>query len=295
MEIIVEIGTEEQKELICKELSFIENISKKLETLPPITQIIVPKDFDNKVNNILGIDNYESERCGHSVIAKVLPTNDGIYVLFSKELYSDLFDEQVRCQIFLHEFIHTLNKLRFPNISKDSKADKFYFERLYILFDEYKANRKSLKITEKIFPKLSQKYKRYVALDLKSLIKTICDDSSYLQKLREEISKFRLHIYNLNEFLKCIEDIFDEAPIFIIKIYTYLDNNTKLDKLNIKLEKSNLINHKTISLIDYFRLKYEKGEYNLFDGREIIEDFMTNFGVRFEDAPQGLYCHVLDI
>lgn len=297
MDIIIEIGTEEQKELISKELSIIKKISRDFNPPPPITQIIVPEDFERKVNDILGVEHYKSQRGGHLVIAKNVPTEDGIILLFSKEskeLYTELHDNQTRLQTYIHEFIHAFNKLRFPKISENPTAANIYFGIIYTLFDEYDANRKSFKITEKVYPQLSHRYKSIHALCLKRFVKIICDDSLHLKKLRKEIVKFKSH-NNVDLFLERTKDLVDEVSKSIIYIYSYLDCNYKLKKNKALLEKSYFINDKTIALIDFFRLKYEKEDNNLFDGRKIIEDFMTNFGFRFEDTPKGIYFHILNI
>ena len=295
MDIIVEIGTEERKKLIRKELlSAIKIISRYFGSSPPITQIIVAEDFERKVNDILGKEHYKSQRGGHSVIAKNIPTEDGIILLFSKELYTELHDNQTRLQTYIHEFIHAFNKLRFPKISEDPTAANIYFENIYILFDEYDANRKSFKITEKVYPQLSHCYKSNHALNLKAFIKIICDDSFHLKKLRKEIVKFRSH-NNVDLFLERTKDLVDEVSKSIIYVYSYLDHNYKLKKNKALLEKSYFINDKTIALIDFFRLKYGKEDNNLFNGRKIIEDFMTNFGFRFEDTPKGCNFYTLDI
>jgi len=50
--------------------------------------------------------------------------------------------------------------------------------------------------------------------------------------------------------------------------------------------------------MDFFKEKYDKADgvdIDLCEGIGLAMDFMTNFGVRFEDQPQGLYCHVIDI
>lgn len=295
MDIIVEIGTEEQKKLIRKELlSAIKIISRYFGSSPPITQIIVPEDFERKVNDILGKEHYKSQRGGHLVIAKNVPTEDGIILLFSKELYTESNDNQTRLKTYLHEFIHAFNNLRFPKISRYPIAANIYFENIYTFFDEYDANRKSFKITEKIYPQLSHCYKSNNALNLKKFIKIICDDSLHLKKLRKEIVKFRSH-NNVDLFLEHTMDLVDEVSKSIIYVYSYLDHNYKLKKSKASLENSYFINDKTIALIDFFRFKYEKEDNNLFDGRKRIEGFMTNFGFRFEDTPKGCNFHTLDI
>lgn len=294
MDIIIEIGTEEQKELIFKELSIIKIISRDFNLPVPITQIIVAEDFERKVNDVLGVEHYRSQRGGHSVIAKNIPTEDGIILLFSKELYTELHDNQTRLQTYIHEFIHAFNKSRFPKISEDPPAANIYFENIYTLFDEYDANRKSFKITEKVYPQLSHRYKSNHAFNLDKFVKIICDDSLHLKKIRKEIVEFRSH-NNVDLFLEHTIDLVDEVAKSIIYVYSYLDQNYKLKKNKALLENSNFINDKTIALIDFFRFKYGKEDNILFDGRQIIEDFMTNFGFRFKDAPNGCKFYTLDV
>ena len=70
MEIIIEIGTEEEKFLIQKELSSIATVVKELEPPVPLNQIIVPSDFQAKINSLEGVDTYESIRgFGSNIIA----------------------------------------------------------------------------------------------------------------------------------------------------------------------------------------------------------------------------------
>jgi len=294
LEIIVEIGTEEQRRFIENELRTIEIMAGHFEPPPPIKRVIVPNDFDEKVNEIQGTNHYQSLR-GHRAVAKNVTTNDGVYLVFSKLLYKDEHDNITRLQIYVHEFVHAYNKLRFPSLETESPSKHLYLSNLYTLFDEYDANRKSFEITESLFPKVSHRYKLNNRKYLKLFIKSLIEDSKYFRQISNEILKFRLRHIDVDRFLKDIDPCFDEISKSIIYTYAYIDHCLKLKKLESFMMKSKFINAKTISLIEFYRNKFELGDPNLFDGYELIKRFMENFGMRFEDTPQGLYCHVLNI
>lgn len=292
MKIIVEIGTEEQKKLIEKELSVVNAISSHFEAPPKIAQIIVPTNFDDKVNESQGSNNYKSLR-GHFAVAKNIFTNDGVCLIFSKHLFTNDHDNLTRLQIIFHEYVHAVNKDRFPAIETESASKKSYLMHLYALFDEYDANRKSFEVVGELFPDVSHRYKFNNNNHLKYFIKSLLD-SNKTKKLREEISKFRLHA-DVNLFLGNIEPIFDELSMSIIYSFAYIDSKDKLKKVEPLLFKSDFINSKTEELICFYREKFNNGDPYLFDGVRLIEKFMKNFGIRLEDTSQGLYCHVLDI
>lgn len=292
LKIIVEIGTEEQKRIIEKELSVVNIISSHLEEPPLISQIIVPENFDDKVNEIQGSNHYRSLR-GHLAIAKNVNTNDGVDLILSKCLYTDDHDNITRLQILIHEYIHAINKGRFPSIETDSHSKSLYLKNLYSLFDEYDANRKSFKIVEEIFPNVSHRYKLNNGRHLKSFIKSLLD-AEKANKIHLEINTFRYHA-DVDLFLQNIDPIFDELSKSIIYSFSYIDSHNNLKKIEPILAKSHFINSKTEKLISFFRQKYDNSDPDLFDGIELIEGFMENFGMKFEDTHQGLYSHVLDI
>ena len=82
MEIIVEIGTNQQKELICQEL---ETVRTMIETLSlpsqQISKLIVPANFDETVNSLQGSNNYRSER-GNLAVAKNVGSTDILVGLY---------------------------------------------------------------------------------------------------------------------------------------------------------------------------------------------------------------------
>lgn len=77
MEIEIEIGSDDQKKLIADELESLKIMTGYLDPSPPITHLIVPNDFDEKVNKIQGTGNYHSKRGGHLAVAKNIDTESG--------------------------------------------------------------------------------------------------------------------------------------------------------------------------------------------------------------------------
>ena len=64
----------------------------------------------------------------------------------------------------------------------------------------------------------------------------------------------------------------------------------------IIIQKSPFVNERTMNLISFYRKKYHTGEVNLSKAIPLIVGFYKNFGLEFEELPDGNdYCHVLDI
>ena len=188
MEITIEVGTEEQKRIISEELSFIPELCLQLEDPPEITGIWVPRDFDTTVNSLQGTTHYVSLREHHAIAKNVIQPH-GTALVFSPLLFTEAYDNHIRMQIYLHEFWHTINKNRFPDIPQNSLADHEYKQNLYILFDEYSANRKSFELTEKIFQITSKRYKRFTRNSVVGFLRDIVDSEKHYQHILQEINK----------------------------------------------------------------------------------------------------------
>lgn len=294
MDILVEIGSEQQKEQIKKELGLIQSIYSSFNLPIPLKRIIIPEDFDATVNELQNSKDYFSRRDEHIAVAKNIIKSEGIFLIFSKDLFTRSHDSFTRLQMYLHELLHAYNTHRKPELRKESLCEYQYLSNLYILFDEYCANRKSFEIIAEIFPKTSFRYKRSNYCHLKGFIKTINGDHVYHKNICSKISEFRSH-GNIDTFLKNLNSLFDQIAKSIIYIYSYIDCTNKGSKFEPLILESKFMNEKTLKLIEFFRSKYENNNFDLFDGKLLIEDFMKNFGMKFEDTSNGLYCHVLDI
>lgn len=297
MEITIEIDNDDIKEIIKSELSIIEHISNEIEATTNVIKLIVPDNFDKTVRELLHDKSYTSSR-GQLAIAKIIETAEGIIIVFHKDLYLWEYnlgiDYQVRCIIYLHEIIHAINKQRFPIREINSGADCQYIENMHIFYDEYYANRLSFEIADNIFAPKTYVFKKHICSSFKGFLDPLIDSNIYFNKLKLEIVDLNYHC-DIKRFLNAIVPIFDEVGKNIVYLYSYIDSFHRLKRIEPYFMKSRFINKKTISLIEYFRNKYSSNDLDLSDRLHLMENFMTNFGIRFKDGPNGLICQTLDI
>lgn len=296
MEIIVEIGTPEQQTLIKKELEVIRLIHGHINAPKKICALIVPENFDKKINELQGTTNYVSLRANHRAVAKIITNQNGSYLIFSPLLYTEMCDNITRLQYYLHEFLHAINREDFlPFKQKElSASNRAYLEHLYILFDEYDVDRKSLNIIDGVLPQLKSKVMRYNSRYVKEMIKPIINNDSHYNAVCSEITKFRIH-GNVNTFLDNITPYYDEVTKILIHSYSTIDHYPKFKRLLPFLKKSKFVNRELDNLINYYRKKFETKDPDLLDGIPVMSDFMGTFGIKFSDIPNGLYCHVNNI
>lgn len=293
MKIVIEIGTEEQKELIANEFAIIKEICEAMPDPPPICGIWVPENFDSTVNKLQGTSNYISER-GHIAVAKNVYVGKETALVFSRELFTDNHDNQTRMQIILHEFYHTINRKAFPELPKDSPSTYEYLLNLYVLFDEYWANRKSFEITEKIYPETSARYKNLTRSSVAGFLQSITNSKKDYDHIKLEIHKFRYHA-DVMRFMQNTRDNFDTIAKAIVYFFSYIHHFTNYSRSLKSLPATQFVTESALSLGDFFKQKYEKNEVDIYDGLIYLQNFMEKFGVRLEDKDGGLYCTVLDI
>jgi hypothetical protein len=300
MDIIVEIGTDEQKQLIENELSILEQVSEIADPPPPILKIIVAQDFDETVNKLRNSDSYQSTRGNHVAVAKNVMTQDGLFLVFSPVIFTAEQDNLTRLKLYLHEFSHAYNKSRFPSLITTSESDYRYLTNLYTLYDEYDADRNALNFVDAYLlaknirnTSADHRYRHHVRVGLKGFIDIISDQEIY-DEISSQIDAFRYH-GNVMRFLLSVDRGLDEISKSIIHTYSSIDHFPKFKRIEPALRRSKFVNIKTEALIDYIRSKFDDNSPDLLDGIPIISRYMENFGIRFEDTDKGWYCHVLDI
>jgi hypothetical protein len=292
MDIVVEIGNNEEKHLIAGELSCISSILEYIPCPPSIKQVIVPFNFDKTVNELQGTDNYTSQR-GVLAVAKNVWTQDGISLVFSPLIFSNSFDWCLRFWFYIHEVVHAINNKAFPIIEKTSSVHYRNLSNIYTLFDEYDADRKAFRAVESLIPAMSFKFKSKMSRNLKSFISSLINET-YFRNIKIQIEFFRYH-GDIDIFLKTVFPIFDDISKILIHTYAHIDHFQKLKRLRLLLNRSKFVNEKTLRLIEFFRMKHEQNDLDLSDGLLLMDEFMGNFGMKFEDHHEGNYCHVLDI
>lgn len=295
MKILVEVGDPEQKAIIEDELSSLGPIAALLNSSVSLSQIIVASDFDRTVNELQRANSYKSIRKKHSVAAKVLQVNNEAIMVLSPRLYTAEEDFQSRMLTYFHELIHLHNWQLFPTFCDWYSIPIYYSKNLYILFDEYYADRKALEITDQLFKKKTEIYTESVEKAFNGHMQIIMEDCESYNILKREIYSFRQHC-DVTRFLNATYETFDGLSKAIIHAYAYLDHLPKFTKRANELQSSMFVNNNTISLIEYIRSKYFQNSFDLANGVSLIESFLANFGVRFEIQSSGrTYCHVLDV
>lgn len=294
MEKIIEIGSDEEKRLIAQELRLIEKILENYDLVIPLNQIIISDNFDKRVNDLQERVDYQSIRGNIRTIAKLVETGDGLTLIFSPVIYTSEYDQALRVYFYLHEIFHVANKQSFPDLRNSSGARGIYLNELYRLFDEYSANRSAFNIIDSLdLINESPVLQEYLNYFLESCIDLATNPNTY-SSLKNEIIKFRSH-GDVNNLLDDVRQIIDQAMLGIFYSFSYIDTFPNLREKEIELLKSKFIDRKVISLTDFFREKYESHNYELADGIDLIIDFFTNYGIKFEDLSDGMYCHILNI
>ena len=164
---------------------------------------------------------------------------------------------------------------------------------MYILYDEYYANRKSFEIVDEIAKPKTLIYRRFINFTFFGHVNSLLKDNYYL-RIKEQIAGFRSH-GDVRYFLNQVNPCFDEVSKDIVYAYSFIDHFFRLKKVEPLLHKSTMVNENTMALIDFYRQKYVLDDLDLNDGLAIMQDYMTNFGIIFRDIPEGIYVDVLNI
>jgi len=296
VEIVVEIGTPEQNELIRLELRLFSEVVRRSELPLEIVLVVVPSDFDKKVNELQSTSTYRSIRgvgdLPIATLAKVMELPDGVAIVLSPLLFAECHDAQTRCFVYLHEIAHAVHKKTFPQLDEDYSSTGIYLGNIYRLFDEYSANRFAFGLIDGVFPSKGALWQAFIDDDIAGFV-TIINDPKYYSTIKNEILAFRFH-GDVTKFTERIHPSLSEVALSTAHLYSIFDHYPSTGA-QADLVNSKFVNEKARGLIGYFKMKHEHDECNLNDGLDLIAEFMTNFGMRFEDTPQGMYTHVLDI
>ena len=183
MEIIVEAEEDFVRELIANDLRSL--LVPLVEQIPWINniRIIVTRDFEGKVNELIGGTDYRWKRGITNdeigAVAKTIPLDDSHTIVLSLTLYF-IYDLMCICFILYHEIGHIINENQFPPIPDTPLALGEYFHVLYWLYDEYISDRSALINTEAAFSSPSQKWlEHYGPKTVHNYLRTVNDDRYY--------------------------------------------------------------------------------------------------------------------
>jgi len=295
MNIIIEIGDKENQKKIRDEITLFLQIADYLEPPIKLDQVYIPSDLEKTVNNLNSSTSFKTKRGVDNgsvqVLGKIVDSKLGTTILIAPDLYHPNFDTKIRCFIFCHELIHLHNRNLFPDIHSDSFTRNSYLGNMYGLFDEYIADRTSFKITESLFPD-SQSWNKFNRNSFEYYLAPVTNIDIY-KRIKREISEFRYHA-NINLFWKNVNndiDIITKCTTHAFARFHHYPENYS----DFSFQESRFLNKDTFSMMDFLKESYEEGNYDIRNGIEIISQYLTNFGVKFEDKSEGGYIWVLDI
>lgn len=298
MEIDIEIGSEEDKELIKQELDLI--ISAFPDDYFQTTQlqkVIIPFNFQSEIIKLENVDTYKATRDygGNTanVLGKIVKIENGFVIVLSPILYTQDQDSQTRMQTIFHEFFHAANRRDFPKTLNVPYVSGIYYDKLYSLYDEYSCDCFASKMVDTIFSTKSELWEKHISTDIQGFVEVITN-KIYYDNLREEIKAFRIH-NDTNRFLERTREQINEM-IFTL-VHTFSLAHCYPDRISHDiLLKSPFVNKKTFALMDYLKEKESKAEKRLDDGLDLMIDFFENFAIRYEYVDsKRYYCRILDI
>lgn len=297
MDIIVEIGTEAQKELLRQEIIFIVDEYSHIDFHYPV-QIVIPQDFQATSQKLLNDNNYQSNRpYGNyrvTVLGKTITTNEGVVIVLSSDLYTDLHDTMTRASVILHELNHVLNKQWLPKLENTIPitASVQYLAFLYPLFDEYVADRETYQAMDQRFNKPSILWVNYISNEFENFKKAF-QTSTYFEKIKIAISKSRFH-HDVDLFFNDIAESVSNILSLLAHTSAYCHHFSEIFSLK-DIPSSYLLTSDTILLIDYLDKKYKSRDFDLSDGCEIAAKFCELFGFRLYDREDGYVFHPINI
>lgn len=297
MEIIVEVGTPAQQAAIRQELGLVSRLVDRLGDQVNLLRLIVPLDYDATVNEIQGTTTFVAYRgVGErkvTGVAKMIPVENGNIIVISPLLYIEPFDAVWRLFVLVHELLHVASHTASPEDNTPHDARSSYRGSLRRLYDEYWADRGAYSVVDSVYPDKSEFWLHHVqsaATDLRELF----SDPVYSEIIRGHIESFRERQFDVDQFVAHIKPTIDEVAMSTVHglaLLHHYPDGPGLDDFG----ESSFLNSATKALAEYFRQKYDKNDRDLSDGVEIMADYMANFGVRYEDTSEGMYCHVRDI
>lgn len=152
MKSVIEIEDENQRSQIEQELRMFEKVFASIHVFEDLILelIIVPQNFGEQVNKLRNTSDYKPARGTFTAMATTVQTENKITIVLSQELFDQQYDIRVRIFVVIHELMHIWNKSRFSWPADEQNTRSYYLHQLYVLYDEYVADRMAFSITDGI-------------------------------------------------------------------------------------------------------------------------------------------------
>ncbi len=294
MEIHVAVGTAEQKKFIENELSILESAAAGAEITQHIERVVVAADFDAAVREATGDPDFSQNRGYHLVVAKIVQGRQASTIFISPFVFTERFDTQIRVSLYLHELSHVLHKTRFPAGEPNSPSEAVYARSLYLLFDEYAAERSALEACSRLFAEPSDLYASFHRAACTGFFEALDSDEAYCA-LANAVARFRFRMTDITGYQQEVRPSLDNIWKSLAFAAAYVDSGTGFNEESLASVKARFVTPSARDLVSYFARKYQAADSDLTDGIAHMKGFAETFGFVYEDAVEGLYCRVVGI
>ena len=114
-----------------------------------------------------------------------------------------------------------------------------------------------------------------------------------MNSLKLEINNFKEH-GKIDLFMGNAWKIIETVLTASIHAFSLYHKHLK-DGKEIEISTSKFVNERTFRLMNYFSECFENQVLLLAEGIPLIVEYLQNFGILFEDRPEGGYIYVVDI
>lgn len=277
MNIQVDIGTDEQKELIKAEINYVLFDFKNEDF-----EIVVPADFDEHIRTKINDNRFLSNRTSLNqlVMGKLIGEN---HLVINPIIYKKGFNEPIRANFYLHEYHHIVNKKRL-GFHSDNPKDKKLFSLLVFLFDEYSSNRFAFEKTKELY-ETDQTYENYYNEISTGHYENLTKSEIYADRFDSLILDFQTRKISIMEFVGEIEPLIERYSVELVSYFSIVDSFEIVPKV---------VSSVNLNLIERIRESYENKSYLFEKDIECIEKYLTGFGISIETHEHGLYYNVFN-
>lgn len=291
-EIVIEVGTEQQKKLISQEIeNFLIVIDEFIGTW--FDAVIIPSDFDQSIRKLTNDTEYTAFRGEVTVQAKFIQSKHGNTIVFNPIIFSDIYDKQVRYHLYLHETGHFIFSLNKKDITDLSLANKIYFENILTFYDEFRTERFSWLVCQNTFKEKSLYYLNFVNLCIDGHWQILNSTEEKLKQIKDILLDFRFH-QSGDRFLKEMRPLL--KPIMLSFFY-FLAVRTVIPK-QVKKSIGDFpfpFNQPPSIEIAKLCLKTYPNPLDYENALEKSKSFYNQFGFKLEDHESGfLFVRIID-
>jgi hypothetical protein len=283
LDLIIEVGTPEQKLQLEDELRGFFQIANGIAPSVKIDRIVVSLNFDDWVNKLQGTLVYKSAMRGGDLpltawARTIWTENESVSFVLSPMIYTEGNDTQVRAFVYIHELAHVVNRLRLSKPLVKSTAKSIYLTIAYDSFDEYRADRVAFQTVDAIFPSPSEYWQSFISDQFARFVSLVNDPNYYvLLEMESEATRYNA---DLNQFLASIMPGVGELIGSTVHAFALAHHYPEF-ALGRAYRRSSFVNEKTTALMAFFKDKYEQNKFDLDDGLPLVTAYVTNFGVMF--------------